>query len=142
MALTRPDLIEWVEKNEETVIGQLVLYHGPVDLAHVILNPDLWNDSFVSKMKLRLEKSEGLIKTEQVARKKDAKAKKTQKAVIAPTPEEEDLQVQKEKAMETVIAAQEAHAKKWGDCQLPDDDWEPDVSSSSNEDMNGAFDEF
>jgi len=123
MNVKDPTLKKWVVENRETLIGQLVLYHSPVSLAEMVVDDQKIDDSVISKIKRRLESSEGLLKKEASKRKKDAKAAPPQK--IMKTEEEVDDDVKSEKADETVKACEEKEKSKYDDIFV-DDDFVPD----------------
>jgi hypothetical protein len=114
---------KWLEENQETVLGQLVLYHSPVALATVVMHPEKFDDAFLEKLKLRLEKSEGLIETQKQERKKVADKLKKQKKkapVVEETDDEANLRFVKEKAAETEKKVEEHEKEKLEGDELPD----------------------
>ena len=128
--ITKQSNLDWFKANEETVLGQLVLYHSPVDLAYLVMHNEKWDDAAIEKLKLRLEKSEGLIKKEKVKRAKDAKA--SGKAVVKETKEEEELRLRQEKQKAQEKAAEKAQTED-DDEFLPDDDFVPNSEEEDDE---------
>jgi hypothetical protein len=126
--IKKQENIDWINNNEETMLGQLILYISHVDLAHLVLHPEKWDDAVVDKIRLRLEKSEGLIKVEKQKRKKAAAKKPPVK--VQETDDEADSRLKKEMATETeeMIAAKDS--QRWSDCDLPDDDYKPNFDDN------------
>lgn len=120
--VTKTENIEWVKSNEETVIGQLVLYHSPVDLAHLILHPEKWDDAVIEKIRKTLAKSEGQLKVEKQERKKAAARAKKAKAVesVKETDDEANLRLHKERAAESESLFTAKETSDLDDSELPD----------------------
>ena len=118
MAILKEENLKWVSENEETVVGQLVLYHSPVSLADVILHPEKWNDSVIEKLRTRLEKSEGLLEVEK--KKRSEEAAKKPKKFVKETPEESNSRIQDEKAQTTVDLVKNRHETKLKESELPE----------------------
>jgi hypothetical protein len=116
--ITKQDNLDWVKANEETLIGQLVLYHSPVDLAHIVLHPEKWTDAVVEKTRRTLEKSEGLLDEEKQKRKEVA-AKKPKPKVVE-TDEDAEKRIQREKAAKTEEAVEQKRRDSVEEAELPD----------------------
>jgi len=131
MNVKDPKLRKWVADNRETLLGQLVLYHSPVNLAEMVLDDEKIDDDAVRRIKSRLERSEGLLKKEKSIRKKSSEVKTEPK-----TERERDDEAKAEKAKSTEKACAEKAKGKFDDVFVDDDyDYHGD-------DQDSVFDQF
>ena len=111
--------IDWILKNHQTVMNELVNNHSPLDLAELVLNNSRWNDQKVEKLRRRIELREGLLEIEKKKRKEvEAKNPKKTKELD----EEENSRLMDEKARRTEERSREK--KRIEELNLPDDDFE------------------